>query len=68
MRRPHCVLLLDAARAWLVSVPVSSAMVVSQLRRYPSFGYEINNVFEPATTVWELWNSDTTGPGMNSRK
>ena len=23
--------------------------------------------YEPATTLWELWNSDTQGPGMNSR-
>lgn len=22
---------------------------------------------EPATTMWELWNSDQEGPGMNSR-
>ena len=22
---------------------------------------------EPATTLWELWNSDEAGPGMNSR-
>ena len=34
---------------------------------YPSFGYQIYNKYEPATTVWELWDSDTTGPNMNSR-
>lgn len=27
----------------------------------------IHNENEPATTVWELWNSDKAGPGMNSR-
>jgi alpha-L-rhamnosidase len=32
--------------------------------RYPSWGYMIG---KGATTVWELWNSDTEGPGMNSR-
>jgi len=36
---------------------------------YPSYGYEIEGVGndEPATTLWELWNSDVAGPGMNSR-
>eukprot|EP00040_Diaphanoeca_grandis_P031968 m.192534 g.192534 ORF g.192534 m.192534 type:complete len:1045 (-) comp32471_c0_seq1:82-3216(-) len=34
---------------------------------YPSYGYEINNPVEPATTIWELWDSDAEGPGMNSR-
>ncbi len=31
---------------------------------YPSWGYMVT---KDATTVWELWNSDTAGPGMNSR-
>jgi len=34
---------------------------------YPSYGYEILNEDEPATTIWELWNSDVSGPSMNSR-
>jgi alpha-L-rhamnosidase len=34
---------------------------------YPSWGYMINSQYEPATTVWELWESDTEGPHMNSR-
>ena len=34
---------------------------------YPSWGYMINSKYEPATTVWELWESDTAEPGMNSR-
>jgi alpha-L-rhamnosidase len=33
-------------------------------RDYPSWGYMIE---KGATTIWELWNSDTEGPGMNSR-
>jgi len=31
---------------------------------YPSWGYMPT---KGATTIWELWNSDTEGPGMNSR-
>lgn len=36
---------------------------------YPSFGYMIQGEgnAEPATTVWELWDSDKEGPSMNSR-
>ena len=37
---------------------------------YPSYGYMIKGGLlgaEPATTMWELWNSDQEGPGMNSR-
>jgi alpha-L-rhamnosidase len=33
-------------------------------RDFPSWGYMIG---KGATAVWELWNSDTEGPGMNSR-
>lgn len=31
---------------------------------YPSWGYMVK---KGATSIWELWNSDTEGPGMNSR-
>ena len=34
---------------------------------YPSIGYEALNIGEPATTLWELWDSDVQGTGMNSR-
>jgi alpha-L-rhamnosidase len=35
------------------------------LRTYPSWGYMVE---KGATTIWELWNSDTERPeGMNSR-
>lgn len=27
----------------------------------------VNNAYEPATTVWELWQAPVFGPGMNSR-
>lgn len=33
-------------------------------RTYPSWGYMVDH---GATTIWELWNSDKAGPGMNSR-
>jgi len=41
----------------------------NQQDTYPSFGYMIQGAGnpEPATTVWELWDSPTEGPGMNSR-
>lgn len=31
---------------------------------YPSWGYMVK---QGATTIWELWDSDRAGPGMNSR-
>jgi alpha-L-rhamnosidase len=36
---------------------------------YPSLGFMIQGAGnpEPATTVWELWDSHTEGPSMNSR-
>ena len=34
---------------------------------HPSWGYMMNSEFEPATTIWELWESDTRPPAMNSR-
>ena len=34
----------------------------------PSWGFMFFNDIEPATSnVWELWNADQEGPGMNSR-
>lgn len=42
-------------------------MRIAQQMDYPSWGYMIGNQFEPATTVWELWNAWEAGPGMNSR-
>jgi len=42
-------------------------VLMSLVETYPSYGYMITNKWEPATTLWELWNSDTQGPGMNSR-
>lgn len=32
--------------------------------KYPSWGYMIQ---KGATSIWELWNSDSQGPAMNSR-
>lgn len=33
----------------------------------PFFGYKILNSNEPATTLWELWDSDTSDPHIDSR-
>jgi hypothetical protein len=57
-------LLFEAmSRLGRADVPVLMAMQTS----YPSYGYMITNKYEPATTLWELWNSDSQGPSMNSR-
>lgn len=40
------------------------AFRVASARDYPSLGYMIER---GATTVWERWDSDATGPAMNSR-
>jgi hypothetical protein len=40
---------------------------MNEITTEPSYGYMITNEYEPATTMWELWNSDSQGPGMNSR-
>lgn len=44
------------------------AVDLAEQTSYPSWGYMLYNDVEPATTsLWELWNSPTQGPGMNSR-
>ena len=40
------------------------AWALARQTTYPSWGYMVK---AGATTVWELWNSDRAGPGMNSR-
>lgn len=40
------------------------AYKVASQKTYPSWGYTVE---KGATTIWELWNGDTEGPGMNSR-
>ncbi len=40
------------------------AYALAGQKTYPSWGYMAE---KDATTIWELWNSDTEGPGMNSR-
>ena len=34
---------------------------------YPSYGYMFSNPYENATTLWEVWNIPTPGPGLSSR-
>lgn len=40
------------------------AFQLSRQETYPSWGYMIR---KGASSMWELWNSDQEGPGMNSR-
>lgn len=40
------------------------AYQVAAQKTYPSWGHMVE---KGATTIWELWNSDTEGPSMNSR-
>jgi alpha-L-rhamnosidase len=39
------------------------AYQIAAQRTYPSWGYMVTH---RATTIWELWNGDTTDPAMNS--
>ena len=43
------------------------ALKIVQETTYPSYGYMIHNDLEPATAIWELWNSPTGSAGMDSR-
>ena len=45
------------------------ALAMTTQTTYPSYGYMLQGKGnqEPATTIWELWDSDKEGPGMNSR-
>lgn len=52
--------LTDTGNGWL-------AINVSLQTDYPSFGWAFNHPIEPATTLWELFDAPTEGPGMNSR-
>ena len=43
------------------------ALKIAQQIDYPSYGFMIHNKFEPATAIWELWNSHNGSAGMDSR-
>jgi len=43
------------------------ALAIATQITYPSYGYMFNNPYENATTLWEILNAPTQGPGMNSR-
>ena len=43
------------------------AMEIVQQTSYPSWGFMIHNEYEPATALWELWNSLNGSAGMDSR-
>ncbi|KAL0489839.1 alpha-L-rhamnosidase [Acrasis kona] len=46
---------------------VDVALGLAKQTTYPSWGYMVVNDVEPATTLWELWNSPTGDVGMDSR-
>ena len=43
------------------------ALKILQQLNYPSYGFMIHNNLEPATTLWELWNSHNGSASMDSR-
>jgi len=43
------------------------ALKIAQQMDYPSYGYMIHNKMEPATAIWELWDSSTGPAKMDSR-
>ena len=43
------------------------ALKIAQQLNYPSYGLMIHNKLEPATALWELWNSLNGSAGMDSR-
>jgi len=44
------------------------ALALAEQTSYPSWGYMFYNTLEPAnSSIWELWDGPTQGPGMNSR-
>eukprot|EP00051_Salpingoeca_urceolata_P031279 m.11050 g.11050 ORF g.11050 m.11050 type:complete len:1055 (-) comp3918_c0_seq1:182-3346(-) len=46
----------------------AAAVDLAEVVTFPSWGYMLFNTVEPATTsLWELWDGPTQGPGMNSR-
>jgi len=43
------------------------ALALAEQIDYPSWGYMALHPVEPATTVWELWDTPNGDPGMDSR-
>ena len=43
------------------------ALQIAQRTDFPSYGFMFYNPYEPSSTLWELWNAYSQGPGMNSR-
>jgi alpha-L-rhamnosidase len=55
------------SRALTLTGNAYTAVNISLQTDYPSFGWSFTHPDEPATTLWELWNGPSEGPGMNSR-
>jgi hypothetical protein len=45
----------------------ATALKLVLKKSYPSYGYMFYNKNEPATSLWELWDSDRGSPTMDSR-
>ena len=45
----------------------SLAMEIMEQVDYPSWGYMLHNPYEPATTIWELWDCINGSAGLDSR-
>ena len=45
----------------------SLALQMVEQKDYPSWGYMLLNPYEPATSIWELWNSFNGSASMDSR-
>ena len=45
----------------------SLALQMVEQKDYPSWGYMLLNPYEPATSIWELWNSFNGSAFMDSR-
>ena len=43
------------------------ALRIAQRTDFPSYGFMFFNNLEPSSTLWELWNAYSQGPGMDSR-
>ena len=55
------------ARALTATGHSDTALDVYLQTTYPSHAWQFAHPDEPATTLWELWNAPSEGPGMNSR-
>ena len=69
--RNHTTSGIVGVRAMLEALPklgrADVALSILLRTDYPSFGYEVTNSLEPATTIWELFDAPEEGASMDSR-